>query len=75
MNPPTDLRDSGLSRPSLFVSCAPGDANANSDADLTAEFDPAVSMDPVRLVGREWPGVLPASRERQPSAGAAWRFR
>ena len=48
-----ELRAAGISRLSLFGSVARGDAEAGSDVDLAAEFDPAARMDLVRLVALE----------------------
>lgn len=48
-----ELRQAGIRRLSLFGSIARGDAEANSDVDLVAEFDPAAQMDLIRLVGLE----------------------
>src|SRR5271168_5574955 len=49
----TELRQAGIRRLALFGSVARGDAEANSDVDLVAEFDPAADMDLIRLVGLE----------------------
>ena len=48
-----ELRQEGVLRLSLFGSLARGDAEANSDVDLAAEFDPAAKMDLIRLVALE----------------------
>lgn len=48
-----ELRNAGIRRLALFGSVARGDADADSDVDLVAEFDPAASMDLIRLVGLE----------------------
>lgn len=48
-----ELREAGIRRLALFGSVARGDAEAHSDVDLVAEFDPAASMDLIRLVGLE----------------------
>lgn len=48
-----ELRQGGIRRLSLFGSVARGDATADSDIDLAAEFDPAAEMDLVRLVALE----------------------
>ncbi len=48
-----ELRQAGIRRLSLFGSVARGDALADSDVDLVAEFDPAARMDLIRLVGLE----------------------
>jgi len=48
-----ELRQAGIRRLSLFGSVARGDAEADSDVDLVAEFDPAARMDLIRLVGLE----------------------
>lgn len=47
------LRAAGIRRLSLFGSVARGDADAASDVDLAAEFDPACRMDLIRMVGLE----------------------
>jgi predicted nucleotidyltransferase len=47
------LRKTGIRHLSLFGSVARGDAEANSDVDLAAEFDPAAEMDLIRLVALE----------------------
>jgi predicted nucleotidyltransferase len=44
------LREAGFRRLSLFGSVARGDAEADSDVDLAAEFDPAAEMDLIRLI-------------------------
>ena len=44
-----ELRRAGIRRLSLFGSIARGDAEAASDVDLAAEFDPAAHMDLFRL--------------------------
>lgn len=49
----TELRQAGIRRLGLFGSIARGDAEADSDVDLVAEFDPAARMDLIRLVGLE----------------------
>ena len=48
-----ELRQAGIQHLSLFGSVARGDAEAGSDVDLVAEFDPAARMDLIRLVGLE----------------------
>ena len=48
-----ELRRAGIRRLSLFGSVARGDAAADSDVDLAAEFDPAAQMDLIRLVALE----------------------
>lgn len=48
-----ELRQEGVLRLSLFGSIARGDAEAESDVDLAAEFDPAAKMDLIRLVALE----------------------
>jgi uncharacterized protein len=48
-----ELRSAGIRRLSLFGSVARGDAEASSDVDLAAEFDPAVRMDLFRLTALE----------------------
>ena len=48
-----ELRRAGIRRLSLFGSVARGDAEAGSDVDLAAEFDPAAGMDLLRLVALE----------------------
>jgi predicted nucleotidyltransferase len=48
-----ELRSAGVCRLSLFGSVARGDAAAESDIDLAAEFDPAALMDLIRLAGLE----------------------
>jgi predicted nucleotidyltransferase len=48
-----ELRTVGVLRLALFGSVARGDAEADSDVDLLAEFDPAVGMDLIRLVALE----------------------
>lgn len=48
-----ELRQAGITRLSLFGSVARGDAEAGSDVDLAAEFDPAARMDLFRLVALE----------------------
>ena len=48
-----ELRQAGIRRLALFGSVARGDAESDSDVDLVAEFDPASSMDLIRLVGLE----------------------
>ena len=48
-----ELRQAGIRRLALFGSVARGDAEADSDVDLVAEFDPAAGMDLIRLVGLE----------------------
>jgi predicted nucleotidyltransferase len=47
-----ELRKAGIRHLSLFGSVARGDAEADSDVDLAAEFDPA-EMDLIRLVALE----------------------
>jgi predicted nucleotidyltransferase len=49
----TELREAGVRRLSLFGSIARGDADADSDVDLAAKFDPAAEMDLIRLVALE----------------------
>jgi predicted nucleotidyltransferase len=48
-----ELRKTGIRHLSLFGSVARGDAAADSDLDLAAEFDPAAEMDLIRLVALE----------------------
>jgi len=48
-----ELRQAGIRRLSLFGSVARGDAEADSDVDLAAEFDPAAEMGLIRLVALE----------------------
>jgi predicted nucleotidyltransferase len=48
-----ELRKAGIRHLSLFGSVARGDAEADSDVDLAAEFDPAAEMDLIRLVALE----------------------
>ena len=48
-----ELRAAGIRTLSLFGSIARGEAGQDSDIDLVAEFDPAVRMDLIRLVGLE----------------------
>jgi predicted nucleotidyltransferase len=48
-----ELRQAGIRRLSLFGSVARGDAEADSDVDLVAEFDPAAQMDLIQLIGLE----------------------
>jgi len=48
-----ELRQAGIQRLSLFGSVARGDAEADSDVDLVAEFDPAASISLIELVGLE----------------------
>ena len=48
-----ELRRAGIRRLSLFGSIARGDAEADSDVDLSVEFDPAAEMDLIRLVALE----------------------
>jgi predicted nucleotidyltransferase len=48
-----ELRDAGIRHLSLFGSVARGDAHADSDIDLVAEFDPAARMDLFRLTALE----------------------
>ena len=48
-----ELRAAGIIRLSLFGSIARGDAEAESDVDLAAEFDPAACMDLFRLAAME----------------------
>jgi uncharacterized protein len=48
-----ELRQAGIRHLWLFGSVARGDAAADSDIDLAAEFDPAAEMDLVRLVALE----------------------
>jgi uncharacterized protein len=43
------LRAAGIRALSLFGSVARGEARANSDIDLAAEFDPTAKMDLIRL--------------------------
>lgn len=48
-----ELRRAGIQRLSLFGSVARGDAEADSDVDLVAEFDPAAGIGLIELVGLE----------------------
>lgn len=48
-----ELRAAGIARLSLFGSVARGDAEAGSDIDLAAVFDPKARMDLFRLVALE----------------------
>jgi predicted nucleotidyltransferase len=48
-----ELRAAGIMRLSLFGSVARGDASAESDVDLIAEFDPARQFSLLDLVGLE----------------------
>jgi predicted nucleotidyltransferase len=48
-----ELRRAGVLHLSLFGSVARGDAEAASDVDLAAEFDPAARMDLIRLAALE----------------------
>lgn len=48
-----ELRRAGIRRVSLFGSVARGDAEAGSDVDLAAEFDPTAHMDLFRLTALE----------------------
>lgn len=48
-----ELRQAGIRHLALFGSVARGDAAADSDIDLIAEFDPAAEMDLIRLVALE----------------------
>ncbi len=48
-----ELRKTGIRHLSLFGSVARGDAAADSDLDLAAEFDPAAEMDLIRLIALE----------------------
>jgi predicted nucleotidyltransferase len=48
-----ELRHAGIRHLSLFGSVARGDAAEDSDIDLAAEFDPAATMDLIRLVALE----------------------
>ena len=48
-----ELRRAGIRHLSLFGSIARGDAEAASDVDLAAEFDPAARMDLFRLTALE----------------------
>lgn len=48
-----ELRRAGIRHVSLFGSVARGDAAADSDVDLAAEFDPAARMDLFRLTALE----------------------
>ncbi len=48
-----ELRGAGIRHLSLFGSFARGDAEAASDIDLAAEFDPAARMDLFRLTALE----------------------
>ena len=48
-----ELRRAGIRHLSLFGSVARGEAEADSDVDLAAEFDPAAEMDLIRLVSLE----------------------
>ncbi|MGA9867319.1 MAG: nucleotidyltransferase domain-containing protein [Acetobacteraceae bacterium] len=47
------MQRAGIRRLSLFGSIARGDAEAGSDGDLAAEFDPAARMDLFRLTALE----------------------
>jgi predicted nucleotidyltransferase len=47
------LRDAGVRHLSLFGSVARGEAHADSDIDLVAEFDPRARMDLFRLTALE----------------------
>jgi predicted nucleotidyltransferase len=49
----SELRHAGIRHLSLFGSVARGDAEADSDVDLFAEFDPAAGIGLVRLIGLE----------------------
>jgi predicted nucleotidyltransferase len=49
----TELREAGVRHLWLFGSVARGDAEADSDIDLAAEFDPAARMDLFRLAALE----------------------
>ena len=48
------LRAAGIRSVSLFGSVARGEARADSDVDLAAEFDPAVRMDLFRMIELEF---------------------
>lgn len=48
-----ELRQAGIRRLSLFGSVARGNAEAGSDIDLAAEFEPAAHMDLFRLTALE----------------------
>ena len=48
-----ELRRAGIRHLSLFGSVARGDADASSDVDLAAEFDPAARIDLIRLTALE----------------------
>jgi uncharacterized protein len=48
-----ELRRAGIRHLALFGSVARGEAAADSDIDLAAEFDPAAEMDLIRLVALE----------------------
>ena len=48
-----ELRRAGIHHLSLFGSIARGDAEAPSDVDLAAKFDPAARMDLFRLTALE----------------------
>ena len=48
-----ELRQVGIRSMSLFGAVARGDAEADSDVDLAAEFDSAAGMDLFRLIGLE----------------------
>ncbi len=48
-----ELRQAGIRHLSVFGSLARGDAEADSDVDLAAEFDPNAAMDFIRLVALE----------------------
>ncbi|MCW5982748.1 MAG: nucleotidyltransferase domain-containing protein [Bryobacteraceae bacterium] len=49
----TELKAAGIVGLSLFGSVARGDASAESDVDLMAEFDPARQLSLIDLVGLE----------------------
>jgi uncharacterized protein len=54
-----ELRQAGIRHLGLFGSVARGDAAADSDIDLAAEFDPASEMDLIRLIALErWIGEI-----------------
>ena len=55
-----DLRQAGVRHLSLFGSVARGDATADSDIDIAAEFDPATPPDLFRLsrVQRQLSAIL-----------------
>jgi predicted nucleotidyltransferase len=49
----SELREAGVRHLSVFGSVARGDAEAASDVDLAAEFDPGARMDLFRLTALE----------------------